>query len=63
MTPNEQQDPLCTTPNWAQDEWPGRNFMHLAHMLKASGGIPGHGNQRSAWSGGCRFEHPNPAYR
>ncbi len=39
------------------------NLMHMARMLKDGGGIPAHGNQRSAWAAGCRFDHPNPEYR
>lgn len=39
------------------------NLMHLARMLKDQGGIPVHGNQRSAWDAGCRFDFPNPEYR
>lgn len=39
------------------------NLMHLARMLKDAGGVPAHGNQRSAWDAGCRFDHPNPEYR
>lgn len=39
------------------------NLMHLARMLRDAGGIPAHGNQRSAWDAGCRFDHPNPDYR
>ena len=39
------------------------NLMHLAKLLKAAGGIPGHGNQRSAWEAGCRFDYDNPDYR
>jgi multimeric flavodoxin WrbA len=39
------------------------NLLHLARMLKAAGGIPAHGNQRSKWDAGCRFNHPNPEYR
>lgn len=39
------------------------NLLHLARMLKEAGGIPPHGNQRSAWDAGCRFDHPNPEYR
>ncbi len=39
------------------------NMMHLARMLKEAGGIPAHGNQRSEWEAGCRFDHPNPLYR
>ncbi|MGC9345039.1 MAG: hypothetical protein ACP5E3_20205 [Bacteroidales bacterium] len=39
------------------------NLMHLARMIKDNGGIPAHGNQRSKWEAGCRFDHPNPEYR
>ncbi len=39
------------------------NLMHAAAMLRANGGITAHGNQRSAWDAGCRFDFPNPEYR
>jgi multimeric flavodoxin WrbA len=39
------------------------NLLHLAQMLKGAGGIPAHGNQRSAWDAGCRFDFANPEYR
>lgn len=39
------------------------NLLHLARMITDAGGIPAHGNQRSAWDAGCRFDHPNPLYR
>jgi multimeric flavodoxin WrbA len=39
------------------------NLMHLARLLRGAGGIPAHGNQRSLWEAGCRFDHPNPEYR
>ena len=39
------------------------NLMHLARMIKDNGGIPAHGNQRSKWDAGCRFDYPNPEYR
>lgn len=39
------------------------NLMHMARLLKDAGGIPAHGNQRSEWDAGCRFDHPNPDYR
>ena len=29
-------------------------------MLNDAGGIPAHGNQRSAWDAGCRFDFANP---
>jgi len=39
------------------------NLMHMARMLKDAGGVPAHGNQRTAWDKGERFDHPNPEYR
>ena len=39
------------------------NLLHLARMLRDTGGIPAHGNQRSAWEAGCRFDAPNPEHR
>jgi multimeric flavodoxin WrbA len=39
------------------------NLLHLARILKDAGGIPAHGNQRSAWDAGCRFDLPNPEHR
>ena len=39
------------------------NLLHLARIIKDVGGIPAHGNQRSLWDAGCRFDHPNPEYR
>lgn len=39
------------------------NLMHMALMLDQAGGIPAHGNQRSEWEAGCRFDHPNPEHR
>ena len=39
------------------------NLMHLARMIKDKGGIPAHGNQRSKWDAGCRFDFENPDYR
>ena len=39
------------------------NLMHLAKMLKDSGGIPAYGNQRSKWDAGARFDFENPEYR
>lgn len=39
------------------------NLMHMALMLKNQGGFPSHGNQRSEWDAGCRFDFPNPEYR
>jgi multimeric flavodoxin WrbA len=39
------------------------NLMHLARLLKNAGGIPAHGNQRSAWDAGARFDYQNPEYR
>jgi len=39
------------------------NLMHLARMLHQEGGMPVHGNQRSKWDAGCRFDFENPEYR
>ncbi len=39
------------------------NLLHLARMIKDAGGVPAHGNQRSQWDAGCRFDYPNPDYR
>ncbi|MEU5878701.1 flavodoxin family protein [Spirillospora sp. NPDC047279] len=39
------------------------NLMHMARILKDAGGIPAHGNQRSEWDAGCRFDFENPDYR
>jgi multimeric flavodoxin WrbA len=39
------------------------NLMHLAKLLKNNGGIPAHGNQRSEWDAGCRFDFENPEHR
>jgi hypothetical protein len=36
------------------------NLLHLARILKDAGGIPAHGNQRSAWDAGCRLTTPTP---
>jgi multimeric flavodoxin WrbA len=39
------------------------NLMHFAKLLKAAGGVPAYGNQRSLWNAGCRFDNPNPEHR
>ncbi|MFE9575843.1 flavodoxin family protein [Nocardia sp. NPDC006044] len=39
------------------------NLLHFARMLKDADGVPAHGNQRSAWDAGCRFDFENPEYR
>ena len=39
------------------------NLMHMAYMLDQADGLPAHGNQRSVWEAGCRFDHPNPENR
>jgi multimeric flavodoxin WrbA len=39
------------------------NLMHMAKILKDAGGIPAHGNQRSEWDAGCRFDFENPEHR
>ncbi|MGE0348045.1 flavodoxin family protein [Hydrogenophaga sp.] len=37
------------------------NCMHLARLLKSSGGLPNEGNDRKAWQAGERFGFENPA--
>ena len=39
------------------------NLMHMARMLKDVDGLPNHGNDRNAWSAGCRFDFENPEHR
>ncbi len=39
------------------------NLMHTALRLHEGGGVPAHGNQRTEWEAGCRFDHPNPEHR
>ncbi|WP_442817382.1 flavodoxin family protein [Streptomyces sp. NBC_01216] len=39
------------------------NLMHLAALIRSAGGIPAHGNQRSAWDAGCKPDFPNPEHR
>ena len=39
------------------------NLMQIAALLKRNGGFPKHGNSRSEWDAGARFDHPNPEYR
>ncbi len=39
------------------------NLLHMARMIKDAAGIPAHGNQRSEWDAGCRFDFANPDYR
>ena len=39
------------------------NLMHIAALLKRTGGIPAHGNQRSEWDAGCRPGADNPEHR
>ena len=50
-----------------ENEFTQRNtaFMtwNLLHMLKDAGGVSAHGNQRSRWDAGARFDHTNPDYR
>ena len=39
------------------------NLMHLAAMLRSAGGFPSHGNSRTQWDAGARFDFENPEYR
>lgn len=34
------------------------NLLHMARLLKDSGGVPAHGNQPELWNKGYRFGHP-----
>jgi hypothetical protein len=36
------------------------NPLHLARLIVDAGGFSAHGDQRSKWDAGCRFDHPNP---
>jgi len=36
------------------------NCLHMARLIKDSGGIPNFGNDRNAWNDGERFYHANP---
>jgi hypothetical protein len=47
----------------AETFWRRRDITGMARMLKDAGGIPAHGNQRSEWDAGCRFDFDNPEYR
>jgi hypothetical protein len=52
-----------------ENDLPNRNiaFMtynpHLASMIRGAGGIPAHGNQRTAWDAGSHPDNANPEYR
>ncbi len=39
------------------------NLRHVARMVRETGGIPAHGNQRSVWDAGCHFGFENPEHR
>lgn len=39
------------------------NLLHVARLLQEHGGIPAHGNQRTEWDAGARFDFENPEYR
>jgi multimeric flavodoxin WrbA len=39
------------------------NLMHFAALLRAAGGVPAYGNQRSEWDAGCRTDSENPEHR
>jgi len=39
------------------------NLLHVARLLVDAGGMSAHGNQRSQWDAGCRFDFANPDYR
>ncbi len=37
--------------------------IHTGAVALRLTGLPAHGNQRSAWDAGCRFDYPNPDYK
>ncbi len=39
------------------------NLLHAARLLRDAGGFRVHGNQRSLWDAGCRFDFENPEHR
>ncbi|MEO1132505.1 MAG: NAD(P)H-dependent oxidoreductase [Cyanobacteria bacterium J06639_1] len=39
------------------------NCLHLARMLKDSGGIPAHGNQPDVWDAGCSSDRNSPEHK
>jgi multimeric flavodoxin WrbA len=39
------------------------NLLHMAKLLKDSGGIPAYGNQASEWKSGHHYGYENPEYR
>lgn len=39
------------------------NLMHMAKLLKDSGGLPAEGNSRKLWDKGEHFDFENPEYR
>ncbi|MEK7625855.1 MAG: flavodoxin family protein [Patescibacteria group bacterium] len=39
------------------------NLLHIAKLLKNTGGIPAYGNLRDKWDDGARFDFENPEYR
>ncbi len=39
------------------------NLMHMAKILRDGGGLPPEGNDRRAWTAGCRFDFENPEHR
>jgi len=57
-----QADPRTTSPTETRRSQPG-TCSTLARMLRDAGGIPAHGNQRSEWDAGARFDFPNPEHR
>jgi len=49
-----------------ENEFTNRNTTFMTwnlRMIKDTGGIPAHGNQRSEWDAGCRFDYANPEHR
>lgn len=71
----EKQEELCEQSRWNFSDLkaiyinctlkrsPEPSHTHLARMIKDAGGVPAHGNQRTEWDAGCRFDYPNPEHR
>ena len=68
MTLNERQQSLCRGYGF---DYSGLSALFVNGTLQPARyalqhlgyTIPAHGNQRSEWDAGCRFDHPNPDCR
>jgi hypothetical protein len=58
--------PDMTEHGWERDDWPAifeKVIAAQGSTRTTAGGIPAHGNQRTEWDAGCRFDYPNPEHR